>query len=113
MIDCQEWQPEDASVCWRMELWLCRVMLSTNCFAHRPLNSGNLIHFCFHISFSQMVSSPANRQTFINSVISFLRQYEFDGLDIDWEYPANRGGPPEDQQNYSVFLEVCLVFSGD
>ncbi|KAK2851715.1 hypothetical protein Q5P01_007991 [Channa striata] len=55
--------------------------------------------------FSQMVSSPANRQTFISSVISFLRQYEFDGLDIDWEYPANRGGSPEDKQNYSVFLE--------
>uniref|UniRef100_A0A8D0AJP2 chitinase n=1 Tax=Sander lucioperca TaxID=283035 RepID=A0A8D0AJP2_SANLU len=55
--------------------------------------------------FSQMVLSPANRQTFINSVISFLRMYEFDGLDIDWEYPANRGGPPQDKQYYSVFLE--------
>uniref|UniRef100_A0A8D3EBJ1 chitinase n=1 Tax=Scophthalmus maximus TaxID=52904 RepID=A0A8D3EBJ1_SCOMX len=55
--------------------------------------------------FSQMVSSPSNRQTFISSVISFLRQYEFDGLDIDWEYPANRGSPPQDKQYYSVFLE--------
>lgn len=61
-----------------------------------------------------MVSSPANRQTFITSVISFLRKYEFDGLDIDWEYPANRGGSADDKENYSVFLEVCLpclVFS--
>ncbi|TNN57064.1 Acidic mammalian chitinase [Liparis tanakae] len=55
--------------------------------------------------FSQMVLSPANRLTFINSAISFLRKYEFDGLDIDWEYPANRGGPPQDKQYYSVFLE--------
>ncbi|XP_051280718.1 acidic mammalian chitinase-like [Dicentrarchus labrax] len=55
--------------------------------------------------FSQMVLSPANRQTFINSVISFLRKYEFDGLDIDWEYPANRGGSSQDKQYYSVFLE--------
>ncbi|KAM3871846.1 acidic mammalian chitinase-like [Diretmus argenteus] len=55
--------------------------------------------------FSAMVASPTNRQTFINSIIVFLRKYEFDGLDIDWEYPANRGSPPEDQQYYSVFLE--------
>ncbi|XP_010873806.1 acidic mammalian chitinase [Esox lucius] len=55
--------------------------------------------------FSAMVASPTNRQTFINSVIVFLRKYEFDGLDIDWEYPANRGSPPQDQQLYSVLLE--------
>lgn len=67
------------------------------------------IYFCCHIRFSQMVLSSANRQTFINSVISFLREYEFDGLDIDWEYPANRGGSPQDKQYYSVFLEVCSL----
>uniref|UniRef100_A0A8C5BZQ2 chitinase n=1 Tax=Gadus morhua TaxID=8049 RepID=A0A8C5BZQ2_GADMO len=55
--------------------------------------------------FSAMVASPTNRQTFINSVVVFLRKYEFDGLDIDWEYPALRGSPPEDKHYYSVLLQ--------
>uniref|UniRef100_A0A8C4RSD6 Acidic mammalian chitinase n=1 Tax=Erpetoichthys calabaricus TaxID=27687 RepID=A0A8C4RSD6_ERPCA len=55
--------------------------------------------------FSNMVATAETRQIFISSVITFLRQNEFDGLDIDWEYPANRGSPPQDQQLYSVLLQ--------
>jgi len=35
--------------------------------------------------FSDMVSSSANRATFINNLFSFMREYAFDGVDFDWE----------------------------
>lgn len=38
--------------------------------------------------YSKLVASSANIASFVNSVMSFLPKYGFDGLDIDWEYPS-------------------------
>lgn len=44
----------------------------------------------------------------INTLIfslQFLRQNHFDGLDLDWEYPAFRdGGKPKDRENYAKLV---------
>ncbi|KAK0670020.1 putative glycosyl hydrolases family 18 protein [Cercophora samala] len=57
--------------------------------------------------FSNMVSTAANRLTFINNLFGFMRKYGFDGVDFDWEYPGagDRGGKPDDGKNFVQFLK--------
>ncbi|KAK0569581.1 hypothetical protein OC861_000761 [Tilletia horrida] len=56
--------------------------------------------------FSNLVGSAANTNTFINSALSVMQTYGFDGIDIDWEYPGadDRGGVPADRANYVKFM---------
>ncbi|CAI7803069.1 unnamed protein product [Closterium sp. NIES-53] len=39
-------------------------------------------------AFVNAASSPSSRSAFIQSAIALARSYNFDGLDIDWEYPT-------------------------
>ena len=38
--------------------------------------------------FSDISSSEINRQKFADNMLSFMKRYGFDGVDIDWEYPG-------------------------
>ncbi|GAB1609321.1 chitotriosidase-1-like [Argonauta hians] len=62
--------------------------------------------------FTAMVKTRATRQSFIKDAVNFLRKYNFDGLDLDWEYPATRGSPPQDKHRFSKLVQELRYWFG-
>ncbi|KAG5337146.1 CH3L1 protein, partial [Acromyrmex heyeri] len=58
-------------------------------------------------TFSMVASNSNLRKTFAKSVAALLKKHSFDGLDIDWEYPNQRGGKKEDIENFVKLLKEC------
>lgn len=59
---------------------------------------------------SDVFSSPAGRSEFVASVKTMMTEYDLDGIDLDWEYPAIEGFPghkfqPSDRQNFTALVE--------
>ena len=61
--------------------------------------------------FSDMANDPVKRAGFVANVCAWLKNYNLDGVDIDWEYPV---GPPwgqripsrpSDRRNYITLLQ--------
>ena len=57
----------------------------------------------------KMLSSEKNRAEFIRFAIEFLLTHNFDGLDLDFEYPGSRGSPADDKWRFAKLVKVTLV----
>ncbi|CAH1980290.1 unnamed protein product [Acanthoscelides obtectus] len=55
--------------------------------------------------YSAVAASPSLRNTFVQSALKFVLDQGFDGFDLDWEYPARRGGSPTDKVNYVTLIK--------
>lgn len=64
--------------------------------------------------FSKMAADPGGRTQFIQSAIEYAKKYGFDGIDLDWEYPAvlDRGGQDADYANYLALLQEFRQTAG-
>lgn len=60
--------------------------------------------------FSDAALNEQSRSAFAENSVAFIKQYGFDGIDIDWEYPVGGGlstnsNRPEDRQNFTLLLK--------
>lgn len=56
--------------------------------------------------FSTMAADPTSRTNFARNCRNLIVEYNFDGIDIDWEYPgyAAHSGTPADKGNFNLLL---------
>lgn len=61
-------------------------------------------------NFSDAVLSDTSRQAFAASAVDIVRNYNLDGIDIDWEYPGMKGEDnvfrPEDKENFTLMFKA-------
>ncbi|XP_029006532.1 acidic mammalian chitinase-like [Betta splendens] len=64
--------------------------------------------------FIAMVAKTESRAAFIKSAISYLRTHNFDGLNLDWEYPGHNGSPQEDKERFTLLvMELSKAFENE
>lgn len=60
--------------------------------------------------FSEMASGKDTRQRFADSCAVLIRQYNLDGIDIDWEYPTSKAAgitaSKDDTGNYTLLMKA-------
>ncbi len=60
--------------------------------------------------YSSIAADPRLRINFANSVIAFMQKYQFDGIEIDWNYPITsnlvlNSSRDTDPENYTLLLK--------
>ena len=59
--------------------------------------------------FSDVAATAASRSVFVESCLGYLSKYDFDGIDIDWEFPISGGLPGNHYRSDDASNQVRLV----
>jgi GH18 family chitinase len=60
--------------------------------------------------YSHVAADAEKRATMVQSVLKYMEKHGFDGLDLDWEYPGQRGGDPENDPVMINKKEISNIF---
>src|ERR1041385_8274928 len=68
----------------------------------------------YTLSLHDALPSSESRARFVESAVDFVKRYDLDGFDVDWEYPGLPGfgnvNRPEDKPNFtSLMSELRLA----
>ncbi|XP_008556590.3 chitotriosidase-1-like [Microplitis demolitor] len=58
------------------------------------------------LKYSKMASNQKSRERFADRAVAFVKKWGFDGFDLDWEYPNQRGGSAKDVKNFVELVKV-------
>lgn len=58
-------------------------------------------------NFPAIAANATSRANFAADCNKLLKQYDFDGIDVDWEYPgySDHNGGPNDKKNFTIFMK--------
>jgi chitinase len=58
--------------------------------------------------FPAAAETETRRQRFADTAVSFMREYNFDGIDVDWEHPGQGGNDGQsDPEKHVQLLQAC------
>ena len=59
-------------------------------------------------NFPEVAAHKGKRANFAHWCVKYIKEYGFDGMDIDWEYPGYEPhqGTPQDKQNFTLLLQT-------
>lgn len=59
-------------------------------------------------NFPLVSADEQRRKKFAQSCLDLIREYDFDGIDVDWEYPGyvEHQGTPADKENFTKLLRI-------
>lgn len=65
----------------------------------------------FYRYMSEAVATSDSRLIFNGNIVNLYKDYDLDGIDLDWEYPGQRGRlgneiAPADTRNFLLFIQL-------